>query len=36
MNESGRCATAVLMVAITNFFNRINTTFRVPAGIRWD
>jgi AhpD family alkylhydroperoxidase len=25
----------VLMVAITNFFNRINTTFRVPAGARW-
>ena len=28
--------TLVLMVAITNFFNRINTTFRVPAGTRWD
>ncbi len=26
----------VLMVAITNFFNRINTTLRVPAGARWD
>lgn len=26
----------VLMVAITNFFNRINTAFRVPAGTRWD
>lgn len=26
----------VLMVSITNFFNRINTTLRVPAGIRWD
>ena len=26
----------VLMVAITNFFNRINTTFRTPAGTRWD
>ena len=26
----------VLMVAVTNFFNRINTTLRVPAGIRWD
>jgi AhpD family alkylhydroperoxidase len=26
----------VLMVAITNFFNRINTSFRVPAGTRWD
>jgi AhpD family alkylhydroperoxidase len=28
--------TLVLMVAITNFFNRINTTLRVPAGARWD
>ena len=26
----------VLMVSVTNFFNRINTTFRVPAGIRWN
>ncbi|SHN38252.1 carboxymuconolactone decarboxylase family protein [Cryptosporangium aurantiacum] len=26
----------VLMIAITNFFNRINTTFRVPAGTSWD
>jgi AhpD family alkylhydroperoxidase len=26
----------VLMMAITNFFNRLNTTFRVPAGARWD
>jgi len=26
----------VLMVAITNFFNRLNTTFRVPAGTTWD
>ena len=26
----------VLMVALTNFFNRINTTLRVPAGARWD
>ncbi|QFG24078.1 carboxymuconolactone decarboxylase family protein [Actinomadura sp. WMMB 499] len=26
----------VLMVAVTNFFNRINTTFRVPAGTAWD
>jgi AhpD family alkylhydroperoxidase len=25
----------VLMVAITNFFNRLNTTFRVPVGTRW-
>jgi alkylhydroperoxidase family enzyme len=26
----------VLMVAITNFFNRLNTTFRVPAGTGCD
>jgi AhpD family alkylhydroperoxidase len=26
----------VLMVALSNFFNRINTTLRVPAGARWD
>ncbi|GGU96719.1 alkyl hydroperoxide reductase AhpD [Actinomadura cremea] len=26
----------VLMVAITNFFNRINTTLRVPAGTTWE
>ncbi|WP_327038392.1 carboxymuconolactone decarboxylase family protein [Micromonospora maris] len=26
----------VLMVGITNLFNRINTTLRVPAGTSWD
>ena len=26
----------VLMVAITNFFNRLNTTFRIPAGTKWE
>ena len=26
----------VLMVGITNFFNRINTTLRTPAGTSWD
>jgi AhpD family alkylhydroperoxidase len=26
----------VLMVALSNFFNRINTTLRIPAGARWD
>jgi AhpD family alkylhydroperoxidase len=26
----------VLMVALTNFFNRINTTLRVPAGTSWE
>jgi len=25
----------VLMITTTNFFNRINTTLRVPAGTRW-
>ncbi|HXL94723.1 MAG TPA: carboxymuconolactone decarboxylase family protein [Streptosporangiaceae bacterium] len=26
----------VLMVGISNLFNRINTTLKVPAGARWD
>jgi AhpD family alkylhydroperoxidase len=26
----------VLMVALSNFFNRINTTLRMPAGTQWD
>jgi len=26
----------VLMVGVTNLFNRINTTLRVPAGTSWD
>jgi alkylhydroperoxidase family enzyme len=26
----------MLMVAITNFFNRLNTTVRMPAGTSWD
>ena len=25
----------VLMVALSNFFNRINTTLRIPAGTTW-
>jgi AhpD family alkylhydroperoxidase len=25
----------VLMIALTNFFNRINTTLKVPAGTTW-
>jgi AhpD family alkylhydroperoxidase len=25
----------VQMVALTNFFNRINTTLRIPAGTQW-
>jgi hypothetical protein len=24
------------MVGISNLFNRINTTLKVPAGTRWD
>jgi AhpD family alkylhydroperoxidase len=26
----------VLMIAITNFFNRVNTTLKVPAGTEWN
>ena len=26
----------VMMVALTNFFIRLNTTFRTPPGPRWD
>jgi alkylhydroperoxidase family enzyme len=25
----------ILMISITNFFNRINTTLKVPAGTTW-
>jgi len=34
--DERQLAALVLMVAISNFFNRLNTTFRVPAGTRWD
>ena len=34
--DEQQLATLVLMVAITNFFNRLNTTLRVPAGTTWD
>jgi AhpD family alkylhydroperoxidase len=34
--DERQLSSLVLMVAITNFFNRINTTFQVPAGTRWD
>jgi AhpD family alkylhydroperoxidase len=34
--DERQLAALVLMVALTNFFNRLNTTFRVPAGTRWD
>jgi AhpD family alkylhydroperoxidase len=33
--EEGQLGALVLMVSISNFFNRINTAFRVPAGARW-
>jgi AhpD family alkylhydroperoxidase len=33
--DEGQLGALVLMVSISNFFNRINTTFRVPAGARW-
>jgi alkylhydroperoxidase family enzyme len=42
MPEAGRhyderqLGALVLMVAIANFFNCLNTTFRLPAGTRWD
>jgi alkylhydroperoxidase family enzyme len=42
MPEAARCyderalGTLVLMVAITDFFNRLNTTFRMPASTGWD
>jgi AhpD family alkylhydroperoxidase len=26
----------VLMIAVTNFFNRVNTTLKVPAGATWN
>ncbi|HEX6522904.1 MAG TPA: carboxymuconolactone decarboxylase family protein [Streptosporangiaceae bacterium] len=34
--DERQLASLVLMIAITNFFNRLNTTFRVPAGTTWD
>jgi AhpD family alkylhydroperoxidase len=34
-DESGRAA-IVLMIAVTNFFNRINATIKEPAGTTWD
>jgi AhpD family alkylhydroperoxidase len=34
--DEGQLSSLVLMVALTNFFNRVNTTLRVPAGTRWD
>jgi AhpD family alkylhydroperoxidase len=29
-------ASVILMGAVTNLFNRVNTTIRQPAGVRWD
>ena len=34
--DDGQLQALVLMVALTNFFNRLNTTLRVPAGTKWD
>lgn len=34
--DERQLASLVQMIAITNFFNRINTTYRTPAGTRWD
>jgi AhpD family alkylhydroperoxidase len=34
--DERQLAALVLMVSLTNFFNRINTTLRVPAGTRWE
>ena len=36
MSWGGYGGIVILMIGITNFFNRINTTFRVPAWTRWD
>jgi AhpD family alkylhydroperoxidase len=33
--EEGQLSAIVLMIALTNFFNRINTTLKVPAGTTW-
>jgi AhpD family alkylhydroperoxidase len=33
--DEGQLSALVLMVALTNFFNRLNTTFRTPAGTNW-
>jgi AhpD family alkylhydroperoxidase len=34
--DEGQLGSIVLMVALTNFFNRINTTLCVPAGTKWE
>jgi alkylhydroperoxidase family enzyme len=33
--DERQLGTLVLMVAVTNLFNRVNTTLRVPTGTRW-
>jgi alkylhydroperoxidase family enzyme len=33
-DEKGLAA-IILMIALTNFFNRINVTIREPAGTTW-
>lgn len=34
--DEQQVAAVVLMIALTNFFNRINTTIREPAEVSWD
>jgi alkylhydroperoxidase family enzyme len=33
--DEQQLAAIVLMISLTNFFNRINTTIREPAGATW-
>ncbi|MBB5119703.1 alkylhydroperoxidase [Streptomyces eurocidicus] len=33
--DEGQLSSIILMVALTNFFNRINTTIEEPAGHTW-
>lgn len=33
--EEQRLAAVVLMIALTNFFNRINVAIKEPAGVSW-
>jgi len=33
--DEGHLAALLLMIALTNFFNRINVSIREPAGVSW-
>ncbi|MEJ7706251.1 MAG: hypothetical protein WKF82_02600 [Nocardioidaceae bacterium] len=33
--DEQRLAAVLLMIALTNFFNRINVAIKEPAGVRW-